>query len=241
MENDAAKRKEEIRIKIWNLMEENKIARFPGAHGRIPNFIGADRAAGKVGWLDLWRKSNVVLCNPDSPQQPLRKLVLEKGKILYVAAPKLSKMKCFLELNPSKMSGKYDFASSIKGAFNFGKPVNPEDMRKPDFVVAGSVAVNKDGARVGKGGGFSDLEYAIAVQTGLVDKDTPIIATVHKLQVIDEEIPMEEHDIPIDIIITPDKTIETNRKFPKPKGIIWNLLNKEKIESIPILKEMKNG
>ena len=139
------------------------------------------------------------------------------------------------------MSGKYDFAASIKGAFEYGAPIGPGEMRKPDFIVAGSVAVNEDGARVGKGGGFSDLEYAIALESGLVDETTPIIATVHKLQLIKEEIPMTDHDIPIDIIITPDKTIETKRKFQKPRGIIWDLLDKEKLESIPILKDLKNG
>jgi len=238
-ESEVKTRKDEIRTKIWNLMEEEKVARFPGAHGRIPNFIGADRAAGKISWLDLWRKAHVVKSNPDSPQQPLRKLALEKGKILYMAVPGLSKKKCFLELHPSKIQGKYDRASSIKGAFELGSPVSPETMRKPDFIIAGSVAVNDKGARVGKGGGFSDLEFAIALEFGIISEDTPIIATVHKLQVIDEEIPMTDHDIPVDFIITPDKIIESKRKFPKPKGIIWDMLSEGKIESIPILKELK--
>jgi 5-formyltetrahydrofolate cyclo-ligase len=35
-----------------------------------------------------------------------------------------------------------------------------------DLVVCGSVAVNRDGARVGKGGGFSDPELALLVVAG---------------------------------------------------------------------------
>ncbi|RKY89780.1 5-formyltetrahydrofolate cyclo-ligase [candidate division KSB1 bacterium] len=239
-ENDILKIKQELRLKVWKIMEEARIVRFPGAQGRIPNFIGAERAAGKVARLEIWQKANIVKCNPDSPQQPLRKLALEKGKIVYMAVPRLTKNKCFIELHPSRVQGKYDRAASIKGAFELGKPVTPDLMRKPAIIVAGSVAVNIKGARIGKGGGFSDLEYAIAREFNLVSEETPIITTIHKLQLIEEEIPMTEHDIPVDFIITPDKIIKTEKSYNKPAGIIWKLLDKEKIKNIPILKELKN-
>jgi 5-formyltetrahydrofolate cyclo-ligase len=41
------------------------------------------------------------------------------------------------------------------------------------------VAVNRQGARVGKGGGFSDLEFALLVEAGLVGTDTVVATTVH--------------------------------------------------------------
>ena len=34
--------KEEIRQKVWSVMQREKVARFPGAQGRIPNFVGAE-------------------------------------------------------------------------------------------------------------------------------------------------------------------------------------------------------
>ena len=34
----------------------------------------------------------------------------------------------------------------------------------------------------GKGGGYSDLEYALCRQAGLVDEDTLIVTTVHSMQ-----------------------------------------------------------
>jgi AcrR family transcriptional regulator len=37
--------KEEVRERIWDLLECEGASRFPGARGRIPNFRGAERAA----------------------------------------------------------------------------------------------------------------------------------------------------------------------------------------------------
>ncbi len=48
-----------------------------------------------------------------------------------------------------------------------------KEMPPVDLIVAGSVAVNKKGSRIGKGGGYSDLEYAIGREFGFV-KMVPI-------------------------------------------------------------------
>lgn len=61
-------------------------------------------------------------------------------------------------------------------------------MRRVDLVVCGSVAVNRQGARVGKGGGFSDLELGLLIEAGLVDDQTTVATTVHSVQVLDEDL-----------------------------------------------------
>uniref|UniRef100_A0A7J3X859 Uncharacterized protein n=1 Tax=Thermofilum pendens TaxID=2269 RepID=A0A7J3X859_THEPE len=53
-------------------------------------------------------------------------------------------------------------ASTIRGAFIFGEKIL-ENVPAIDLKVAGSVAVDIYGGRVGEGGGFSDLEYARSV------------------------------------------------------------------------------
>lgn len=58
-------------------------------------------------------------------------------------------------------------------------------MRPIDVVVCGSVAVNRFGARIGKGAGYSDLEVALLIEAGLVTDDTAIVAPVHGRQVIE--------------------------------------------------------
>jgi 5-formyltetrahydrofolate cyclo-ligase len=58
----------------------------------------------------------------------VRRLALEQGKVVYMAVPRLSEEKCFLELDPKKLRGVEDQASSIKGAFRYGRPVAPEEI-----------------------------------------------------------------------------------------------------------------
>jgi 5-formyltetrahydrofolate cyclo-ligase len=166
-------------------------------------------------------------------------LALSSGKTLYMAVPRLRERKCFIKLDPAKIPSKKVFeASSIKGAFKFGLPVHPKEIPRIDVIVAGSVAVNRKGSRIGKGGGYSDLEYAIGRQFGFVKEDVVIVTTIHPLQMVEEELPETDHDFRIDYIVTPSEVIVTHRKGGRPKGMIRDHLTEEKISEVPILKEI---
>jgi 5-formyltetrahydrofolate cyclo-ligase len=191
--------------------------------------------------LDVWKRAKVLKCNPDSPQRPVRLRALKAGKIVYMAVPRLREAKCFIELDPSRLGKNITQASSIEGAFRFGRSVRPEDMHAIDLIVCGTVAVNAQGARIGKGGGYSDLEYGLARQAGLVKRNTTIVTTVHDLQVLDEDLPVLPHDIPVDYVVTPEKVIETHTRLPRPKGIYWEYLTPEKISAIPCLQPQKRA
>lgn len=218
-------------------MEKEGIARFPlPCKGRIPNFIGAEKASGKLRHLPEYKNAKIIFCNPDSPQRPVREMILRDNKILVMATPRLKEG--LLILDPSKIpKNKYREASTIRGAFKLGAKTHPSKI-KIDVKITGSVAVSPKGGRVGKGGGYSDLEYGILREYGAVDERTPIITTVHDIQVVDN-IPMTEHDMPIDIIVTPTKIIRTNTKYKKPRGILWEHLTKEKVEQIPLIKHLR--
>jgi 5-formyltetrahydrofolate cyclo-ligase len=231
--------KVDVRERIWKLMEEEGVARFPGTWGRIPNFVGAKEAATRLQTLEVWHRARTIKANPDSPQRPVRLLALQQGKKVYMAVPRLRKLKCFIELDPLDVGEEYRQASSIKGAFRWGRPVRPEMMERVDLIVAGSVAVTREGARLGKGGGYSDLEYGIARQFGLIGTDTPVLTTIHPLQLISNEIEMMVHDISVDYVVTPEQTIVTEHKYPKPEGIYWDLLGEEELKRIPILRELR--
>jgi 5-formyltetrahydrofolate cyclo-ligase len=227
--------KEAIRKEIWALLQKQKVARFPGAEGRIPNFIGAEACAKQLAETTYWKAAKVLKTNPDSPQRAIRHRALAEGKIIYMAVPRLRSDKPFIELDPKKLKCSPFVASSIKGAGQHGQPIGIDKLRKVDLVVCGSVAVNRRGARVGKGGGYSDLEFALLTEQKKIAANTPIVTSVHTLQMIDEEIPMTEHDIPLSVIITPDEVIAIKSQFPRPKGIYWNMLPPEKIADIPVL------
>jgi len=237
LDSTIRKRKQEIREYIWKLMEEKNITRFPRpVFGRIPNFIGADKAAERLLELDVFKEAEVIFVNPDSPQKHVRYRVLLSGKKLVMATPRLRKG--FWILDPERIPrAKYNLASTIKGASIFGKTTSNLDNYHIDLKVAGSVAVTKDGARVGKGGGYSDLEFGILTQYGWISDETQIVTTVHDIQIV-KSIPMTKHDVPIDIVATPTQTIFTNHKYERPKGIYWDELDSHYLREIPILERL---
>jgi 5-formyltetrahydrofolate cyclo-ligase len=233
--------KDAIREEIWTLLRQRKVARFPGAEGRIPNFIGAEACARLLAEMTCWRKAKALKINPDSPQRAIRQRALEEGKTIYMAVPRLGSDKPFIELDPKKLPCSAYAASSIKGAAKHGRAVELRQVKKIDLIICGSVAVNRRGARVGKGGGYSDLEFALLTEEQKIGRRTAIITSVHALQVVDEPIPMTEHDIPLSAIVTPNEIIEIEAALPRPRGIYWPMLPRDKIEAIPVLQRRRAG
>lgn len=232
--------KQALRERVWKLLERRRVARFPlPLTDRIPNFKSAEQAAAGAAQLPEWKSAGRVKCNPDSPQRALRQQALREGKIVFMAVPRLRTERCFLRLDPNRLRGQFAQAATIAGAARLGEPVTPDALGRIDLVVAGSVAVNPQGARLGKGGGYSDLEFALARAVGAVNDATPVLTTVHELQVLDAEIPMTAHDVPVDLIVTPQRIIRCPRPFPKPKGIQWDELTPAQINAMPVLARIR--
>ena len=163
--------------------------------------------------------------NPDAPQLPVRRRARRDAKTLYMAVPRLATVKPFVRVEGDP---------TIKRALAEGTPAAVEDLGHVDLVVCGTVAVNRRGVRVGKGGGFSDLELALLTEAGLVDDATTIVTTVHRLQLVDEELPETEHDFRVDIVVTSDEVVRTGTRRHSP-GVIWEHLDDETIATIPVL------
>jgi 5-formyltetrahydrofolate cyclo-ligase len=228
-----------VRERVWSLLDRHGQARFPGARGRIPNFRGAERAAELLAGEPEWVTARAMKSNPDAPQLPVRIRALEGGKALYAAVPRLRSAKPFLLLDPKRLSVAPRRAASIGGAAEHGRPVTVRQVRRLDMVVCGTVAVSRGGVRVGKGGGYSDLELALLVEVGRIDDRTVIATTVHSLQVLDEDLPETAHDFRVDLIVTPEEVIRVPRRRRKrPPGLLWDHLHPEKIDSIPVLRAM---
>jgi 5-formyltetrahydrofolate cyclo-ligase len=224
-----------LRRQVWNELRDAGVARFPGARGRIPNFTGAERAAELLAGTAEWETARVIKCNPDSPQRAVRRAALEAGKRLYMAVPKLASERPFLLLDPEELGpDRFWEASSIKGASELGRPVAVEDMEPIDLIVTGCVAVSRRGGRLGKGGGFSDLEYAMLRELGLAGEDTPVATTVHSIQVV-PSVPMTEHDLSLDLVITERDVIRCTDRPPRPQGVLWDHLAPDKRDAIPVL------
>ncbi len=236
--------KREIRALIWDRLQQAGVARPPlPPHGRIPNFQGAERAAERLAATPEWRRARVVKINPDSPQRPVRYRALSEGKTVVMPTPRLRSG--FLLLDHHRIPpGRLREASTIRGAFKYATPLpRVEDLARIgriDLIVEGSVAVNRWGERLGKGEGYAELEYAILLELGLIEREVPIATTVHDLQVLEERLPQDPYDVPVDYIYTPTRSIKTTDRPPRPPGILWSLLSREKLEEIPLLAELKN-
>lgn len=223
-----------IRERSWDRLDEAGVARFPfPPHGRIPNFAGAETAARRLAETDAFEAADAVKANPDAPQRPVRRAALEAGAVVYQAVPRLADPEPFVELDPTRIDD-LDRATTISGAEALGRQVGPDAVGEIDLIVSGSVAVTEAGARVGKGEGFSDLEYAVLRELGLVDGETTVATTVHELQVV-ETAPVEPHDVPIDLVVTPERTVATATPYDRPTGVDPELAG-ERASEIPVLE-----
>ena len=88
----------------------------------------------------------------------------------------------------------------------YGVRIPIEELPPLDAVVVGSVAVTKEGGRVGKGHGYADLEAGIFQALGL--PPAPVYTTVHGLQVVSGA-PVESHDLRLAGFATPEGVVET--------------------------------
>jgi 5-formyltetrahydrofolate cyclo-ligase len=231
--------KRAVRERVWSALTDAGVARFPGARHRIPNFTGAEAAAERLRGTGAWRAAALVKANPDAPQWPVRQRALEDGKRLLVAVPRLAGEQPFLLLDPARLTVTPRQASSIKGAAIHGVPVGVDDLEPIDLVVVGCVAADRGGARLGKGGGFADLELAVTASAGLVGPRTTLATTVHPLQLLAAgEVPTGPHDVPLDLIVTPDEVLPVPGERAVP-ALDWGALTPEKVAAIPLLSRLR--
>ncbi|HZI91054.1 MAG TPA: 5-formyltetrahydrofolate cyclo-ligase [Thermoleophilaceae bacterium] len=229
--------KDEVRRDMWRSMDREGVSRFPGAEGRIPNFAGAKAAAERLAKHPAWVEAETIKANPDSPQTHARRLALAQGKTLVMAVPRLRDQHPFRLLDPSRLDEEQlREAATIKGALRHGEVIDVDQVPQLDLVLTGSVAVNLKGARCGKGGGFSDLEYALLSEAGKIDRRTLVATTVHPIQIVRENLLMTAHDIPVNMVATPRAAIEVDGAFKRPSGILWDHLQPPQIHEIPVLE-----
>ncbi|XP_035192632.1 methenyltetrahydrofolate synthase domain-containing protein isoform X4 [Oxyura jamaicensis] len=231
-----------VRELVWGYLESSGLAERPRpVHGRIPNFKGASHAATRLLALQEFKAASTVKINPDAPQKNARFLTLEARKTLLVPTPRL-RSGLFNRIVPPSGATKeiLRICATSQGIKEYSVPVGLDGKVRVDLVVVGSVAVSEKGWRIGKGEGYADMEYAMMVSMGAVKEETPVVTIVHDCQVLDiaEEL-LDDHDLTVDYILTPTRTIKTNCKRPKPQGIIWHKVSYEMLAKIPILKSLR--
>jgi 5-formyltetrahydrofolate cyclo-ligase len=152
-----------------------------------------------------------------------------------MAVPRLAETRPFYCLDPEKLTVSPAEAADRHTAADLVPTVDIAEMRPLDLIICGSVAVGENGARLGKGAGYSDIEMALLAEAGLLSETTLIATTVHDLQVTEDGLPEEDHDFRVNLIVTPDRVIECE-PHRRPAALNWNELRPDQIAAIPALQ-----
>lgn len=235
--------KDVVRHDVWAALDASGAAVGP-TWSHIPDFVGAEQAAARLAELAFWRAAAVVKCNPDPPQAPVRVRALREGKRLYTPVPYLSDALPYVRLDPADLEARgiaFEEVADAEGFLRHGTLVRFEEMEPLDVCVVGCVAVTPSGGRTGKGGGFADLELGIFRELGWVRPETPVVTTVHAVQVVEAgRVTMAGHDNPLHWIVTPDEVIETRTAYPIPSGVAWEAVQPDQFDDIPFLAALRD-
>ena len=86
-----------------------------------------------------------------------------------------------------------------------GEARGAESLKEADLIVIPALAASVDGTRLGQGGGWYDRALMHRCP------GTPVVAAIFDDEVLEAGvIPAEPHDVPVDAIATPTRTIATN-------------------------------
>ena len=86
-----------------------------------------------------------------------------------------------------------------------GEARGAESLNEADLIIIPALAASADGTRLGQGGGWYDRALTHR------SPGVPIVAAIFDDEVLEAGlIPAEPHDVPVDAIVTPTRTIATN-------------------------------
>jgi 5-formyltetrahydrofolate cyclo-ligase len=233
-----------VRQKIWSKLHAVALpdSRFHLNFAEvIPDFVGSEHATDSVTKLPCYGSGDYAFITPDNCLVELRRRMLGAGKTMVVSTYGI--YRGFILLEPGMVpEGQELFAAWLDGLEHFGRPISLVEIAERgrfDFMVTGASAVSRDGIRFGKGHGFFDLEWGMFTELGIVDENTPVIAVVHDLQLVDDRLFPSPTDIIVDSVATPSGLHRVERKAARPRGVKWELLAPEQIEATPPLQELQ--
>ena len=237
-------KKQKIRLEVWQKLKKVALpdSRFHLNFAEyIPDFKDSLEACNQIIKSDEYKKAKLLFITPDNCLTTTREQAIKDGKDVIVSTYGIYRGFIFISKNMVN-KGNEVFASTLDGLEYFGKNISLNEIKnlgKIDLMLTGASAVSKNGVRFGKGHGFFDLEWGMFADIKIVNENTPIVALVHDVQVVNFELEPSDTDIIVDFIITNKQKLSTNRNKKRPSGIYWDLLEKGMLEATPPLQELK--
>ena len=88
-----------------------------------------------------------------------------------------------------------------------GEARGAESLKEADLIVIPALAASADGTRLGQGGGWYDRALMHR------SPGVPVVAAIFDDELLEAGvIPAEPHDVPVDAIVTPTRTITANTR-----------------------------
>ncbi|KAJ1525401.1 hypothetical protein ONE63_010216 [Megalurothrips usitatus] len=243
-DNPSEITKVSIRKEIWTRLQAEGVVTTTNIFlNRIPNFKGAEEASQRFAETDEFFKAKSICINADRAQEKIQYLTVQAKKSLLIQIPLLIRKGYVKAIQaPEDLSeDQIQKLTSRSAIGKHGKTVQLSEDRKVDIVIMGSIAVTKQGKRIGKGAGFADIEYAMMLKLGMLKPETIVVTTVHDSQVY-ESLPSElfkDYDVGVDLIVTPTQVIRVSPKPPKTTGLNWSLLSGRRLKIFPILRQLR--
>ena len=142
---------------------------------------------------EIYRESKVIMAYASTPEE----IQLNELFAACFADKKILAIPFIVGKGEMKAVGVPSFDALEVGEFNILTVKQNQNFIKPaqiDCVIVPGLAFDKNGGRLGMGGGFYDKFLPLAV-------NAKKIALAYEFQLVDS-LPLEEHDIKINIILT---------------------------------------
>ena len=111
--------------------------------------------------------------------------------------------------------GRYRRGELVEAPFGLKEPPPPwltgAAVREATLILVPALAVDRHGARLGRGAGFYDRTLALA------DPAAALVAVVRDDEIL-ERLPAEPHDVPMTHALTPRRGLVELRESPGPPG-----------------------
>jgi 5-formyltetrahydrofolate cyclo-ligase len=209
----------------------------------IADFEGSDSCAERVRRLDAYQREGPVFITPDNSTEALRAKAMADGRTILMTTYGIGRG--FLQLDSRVVPAtERRYAATLDGMDRYARPVSVAELRGGptiQLLVTGGSAVSANGVRFGKGHGYFDLEWAILSEIGRVDETSQIADVVHDCQVVEETLAGEDHDVPVDWIVTPTRTVRVPDPGRRPGRIRWSMLEGSPLHDIPPIQELREG
>lgn len=206
----------------------------------IADFAGSDACARTVRKLDCYAGGGLLFITPDNSTEELRAQVMADGRPFLMTTYGIGRG--FLYLDPARVPpAERRYAATLDGMDRYGTPVSLRQIAglpPVTLLVTGGSAVSRNGVRFGKGHGYFDIEFAMLSEIGAAGPASQIVDVVHDCQVVDGDLAGEDHDVPVDWIVTPTRCLPVPAAGRAPGYVRWEMLADSPLRHVPPLQEL---